>query len=69
MIRAVYQHLYGLVRKQALNCSLSFTSRCLRSVLFVCVCNTRPHPPPNGCHGDTSNAVDEMIVSICLSDM
>lgn len=37
MIRAVYQHLYGLVRRQALNCSLSFTSRCLRSVLFVCV--------------------------------
>lgn len=38
MIRGEYQHLYGLVRKQALNCSLSFTSRCLRSVLFVCVC-------------------------------
>lgn len=47
---------------------LSVTSRLPQ----IYVCSIRPHLPPtddfgDGCHGDTSNAADELMGCICLS--
>lgn len=53
---------------------LSVMSHLPQMCVNVClrVCSIRPHLHPtddfgDGCHGDTSNAADELIGCICLS--
>lgn len=76
LVHAVYLGMYTTIYvcpfKDANSIFLfDLQATCLRSVRCVClcvlfVCNYRPHLPPtddfgDGCHGDTSNAADELV--------
>lgn len=70
-----YHQMYtGLLNRQVRHFLLSVTSHLPQMCVNVClrVCSIRPHLPPtddfgDGCHGDASNAADELIGCICLS--
>lgn len=63
-----------LLNRQVRHFLLSVTSHLPQMCVNVClrVCSILPHLPPtddfgDGCHGDTSNAADELIGCVCLS--